>query len=78
LWERINEGATAVFRASQRREVERKPSDTRQGTLAWADERLSGAGGWSGVHAEMATTCELARVQSSGAATCWEWPGAWA
>jgi hypothetical protein len=48
LWERINEGVTTVFRASQRREAEGKPSDTRQGTSAWADERSSGAGdGWA-------------------------------
>jgi hypothetical protein len=68
VWERINEGATTVFRASQRREAEGKPSDTRQGTSAWADERSSGAGRWLGVHAEMVTTCELARVRSSGVA----------
>jgi hypothetical protein len=56
LWERINEGATAVFRASQSREAEGKLSDTRQGTSAWVDERLSGAVGWLGVHAKMVTT----------------------
>jgi hypothetical protein len=67
-----------VFHASQRTETEGQPSDTRQGTSAWADERSSGTGGWLGVHAEMATSCELARVRSSGAATGWEWPEAWA